>query len=24
AHATALKEDGQVDLTAVMQPSVQK
>ncbi|HHV7524960.1 TPA: type II secretion system protein GspM [Burkholderia orbicola] len=24
AHATALKDDGQVDLTAVMQPSVQK
>ncbi|WP_412022744.1 type II secretion system protein GspM [Burkholderia cepacia] len=24
AHATALKEDGQVDLTAVMQPSTQK
>ncbi|MCU9958311.1 type II secretion system protein M [Burkholderia sp. BKH01] len=24
AHATALKDDGQVDLTAVMQPSTQK
>lgn len=24
AHVSALKDDGQVDLTAVMQPAVQK